>query len=498
MNAERFPTIEHVWAALLLASVVAAAGLLPLAPWDFWWHAAVGREIVATGQIPTTDHFSYTAAGRPYHYQSWLSEIVLYAALLPAGPAGAIWLRVAVLLAVFGLLLRLSAEAGRGNLRLATAATGVAVVGGMTNWAVRPQLLSLPLFVAELVLLWRWRRAATTQPHPTTAVSLWPLPLLLAVWANLHGAFVLGLALPGLLWLGEWLQQRRLTAALRQLAGWTLLAALAVVLNPRGLGIVGYPWTLLTDPPSQTFIAEWRSPTLATLEGRLFFTAVLVSAGLFLWQRGALRVSDWLWWAALALLASRGTRYVIWFFLLLAPLVALVLSAAVGGRRAQRRPDRAAPGWARGLNATLIGVFALLALLATPPLKARLPLPPALQGLVTADTPVAAAEVLTAQPPRHLFHDMGHGSYLIWRWRGSPPVFIDPRVELYPLALWQDYATVVAAAPGWPAVLDRWQVDTLLLNRDRQAALIAAARADGWRERWHDDQTVIFDREVPP
>ena len=41
MIAGRLPRVEHVWVALLLASVGAAAGLLPLAPWDLWWHAAV-------------------------------------------------------------------------------------------------------------------------------------------------------------------------------------------------------------------------------------------------------------------------------------------------------------------------------------------------------------------------------------------------------------------------------------------------------------------------
>lgn len=495
MNPPRFPSIEHVWVALLLASVVAAAGLLPLAPWDFWWHAAVGREIVVTGQIPTTDTFSYTAVGRPYHYQSWLSEIILYAALALGGPAGAIWLRVGVLLFAFGLLLWLSAAASCGTLRLAVVATSIAVVGSATNWAVRPQLLSLPLFVAELALLWRWR-SAVNAPRPGSAPPLWPLPLLTAGWANLHGAFVLGLALPALLWLGEFLQQRRLTPALGQLAGWTALAGLAVTLNPRGPEILGYVWTLLTDPPSQTFIIEWRPPTLATAEGRLFFTALVASAALFLWQRRALRLSDWLWWAAFAVLASRGLRYVIWFFLLLAPLVALALAAVRETEEAEHEVVRPLPRWAAALNASLIGLFAVLALLATPVFKARLPLPPALQGLVTADTPVAAAVALTERPPRHLFHDMGHGSYLIWQWRGSPPVFIDPRVELYPLGLWEDYATVVVADPGWQTILERWQVDTLLLDRSRQAPLIAAASTAGWRERWADAHSVIFERET--
>lgn len=504
-RAHTLPTIEHLWVGLLLAGIVAAAGALPLAPWDFWWHAAVGREIVTTGRIPQIDHFSYTAAGRPYHYQSWLSEVLLYAVLSVGGPAGAIWLRVGLLLLLFIILLRVSAWASGGRLRVAAIACGVTAVGSATNWAIRPQLFALPLFAIEYALLWRWRSTMTSdQDSPT---PLWPLPLLVALWANLHGSFALGLALPGLLWLGEALQARTLSPALRRLGGWTLLAALAILLNPRGPGILGYVWTLLTDPPSQTFIIEWRPPTLATGDGRLFFATIVGSALLFLWQRHALRLSDWLWWIAFALLAARGIRYVIWFFLLLAPLLALALGAVLTSKRrtspARRteRPlgEKPAQGSAvTALNATLLGLFGLLALLMTPAWKMHLPLPPALQGLVTANTPVTAVAVLEQNPPRRLFHDMGYGSYLIWQWGGNPPVFIDPRVELYPLAHWNDYATVTAAAPGWQAVLDHWRVDTLLLDRTNQAALVDAAAAAGWRERWHDDHSIIFDRKVDP
>ncbi|HYN87878.1 MAG TPA: hypothetical protein VER55_05090 [Ardenticatenaceae bacterium] len=518
----RLPRIEHVWVALLLASVAAAAGLLPLAPWDLWWHAAVGREIIATGTIPTSDHFSYTAAGQPYHYQNWLGEIVLYAVLRLKGPAGAVWLRMAVLLALFKTLLWVSFQASEGRLRLAVAATGVAAVGSATNWAVRPQLLSLVLFVAELALLWRWRSAVTCTTaldSPTSVfraadstargplakgVSLWPLPLILAAWANVHGAFILGLALPALLWAGELLQQRRLTPALRQLAGWSALAALATLLNPRGLAIVPTVIGLMADSSVRAFASEWRAPTLGTTDGRLFFACLAGSAALFVWRWRSLRISDWLWWLGFAALATTAIRHVIWFFLLLAPLLARALAgfALQGGRTVAGRSNEArgqwqSPGrWAGWVNAGLIAALALLALVATPPFKDRLPLPAALRGLVTTDTPIAAVQVLEQRLPRHLFHDMGHGSYLIWRWHGTPPVFIDPRFELYPFDHWNDYGTVIAARPGWQAILDRWEVETLLLDRGRQAPLVDAALAAGWQERWGDDATIILDREA--
>ena len=41
-----------------------------------------------------------------------------------------------------------------------------------------------------------------------------------------------------------------------------------------------------------------------------------------------------------------------------------------------------------------------------------------------------------------LFNEMGYGSYLDWALYPGTQVFVDPRVELYPLAIWQDYLAI--------------------------------------------------------
>src|SRR5688572_26263705 len=66
----------HVWIALILIALRPL--LVSIPPEDFWWHMAMGREIVQTGQVPTIDHFSYTQDGAPYYVQNWLAEVFLY------------------------------------------------------------------------------------------------------------------------------------------------------------------------------------------------------------------------------------------------------------------------------------------------------------------------------------------------------------------------------------------------------------------------------------
>jgi len=79
------------------------------------------------------------------------------------------------------------------------------------------------------------------------------------------------------------------------------------------------------------------------------------------------------------------------------------------------------------------------------------------------------------------------------------PVFIDPRIELCPLAQWDDYFALSQARYDWEAILERYGVDTLLLHRELQEPLIEAATADpDWEYCYQDEQAMIFQRTGGP
>ena len=73
-------TPRLLWAVGILVVVFTYINMSQISPNDFWWHMAVGREILSSGQIPTVDIYSYTMAGQPYlSYQMfWLMDIWLY------------------------------------------------------------------------------------------------------------------------------------------------------------------------------------------------------------------------------------------------------------------------------------------------------------------------------------------------------------------------------------------------------------------------------------
>lgn len=485
------PTLDHVWLVAALALIALRPLLTPIPPNDFWWHMATGRLIVAEQTIPVVDQFSYTQAGAPFYNQSWLAQMLMYGLHWLGGLPLLIIVQVLVIVLAYGLLLRLCALRTR-RLRLSITVLLLSLPMVFDNWTVRPQSYALPLFAAFLTILTEYRLGRANR--------LWLLPLLMVLWVNIHGSFVLGLGLVGLTFVGE-LFHRRWTMDDRRLKGqyrtrrpssivyrpllvWGALTALAMLLNPRGVGVLGYVRDLLGSSAVATLVTEWAPPTTRDATGLVFFVFVLVCIGVLAMSCQRPPLADMLMLLAFLWLAFGGARHVIWFGMVAVPLLTSQLAALLPAPA-----RRAAPGVPL-LNGVLIGLLALLLVAGLPWFKPAL-FPSSVGALLSADTPVAAVDALERLParPQRLFHTEGDGSYLIWA-APEQPVFIDPRIELYPYQQWTDYITL-SQGHNVSMLLQKYQFDGMLLSTERQAALIDAVRAAGWQTVYQDAQTVL-------
>jgi len=140
----------------------------------------------------------------------------------------------------------------------------------------------------------------------------------------------------------------------------------------------------------------------------------------------------------------------------------------------------------------------LLMVLTLPWVKVYLPLPANVQGVYARDTPVETADVVQRQGlPAPIFHQMESGSYLLWRLWPDYSVFIDPRIELYPAAIWDDYFQLSAGRPGYQVLLDRYGIQTLLLNRTHQGGLARQVQdSPQWELVYENlqEDTVVYRR----
>lgn len=85
-------SIEHLWAATIAVGIFAFLNTLPISPNDFWFHVALGRDMLTGGMLQWPDLYSYTPHGQPYvnGYALWFGEVLLYLLYLAGGAPGAI------------------------------------------------------------------------------------------------------------------------------------------------------------------------------------------------------------------------------------------------------------------------------------------------------------------------------------------------------------------------------------------------------------------------
>jgi hypothetical protein len=490
--------IEHLWPLLALCAVFTFTSTHPIRPNDFWWHLKAGQLIATSGRIPAVDTFSHTMAGTPYNNYAafWLMEVFYYITYTAGGPALIVFTHSLLVTAAYAMLLHICRGVA-SSWRVAAAATFFAVVLGFNNWNVRPQAVSFPAGAAVLWAVYGYRA------RPRRWLLAVP-PLALLVWVNSHGSFVVGLLVLGI-WLADEtaaavssrLAGRKGGSAARLLAPAGVFAAstLACLLNPRGPRALAYVAALSGNEVIRSMVPEWAAPTFGQWHGTLFLAALLSTAVLLAVsprRPGFFHLSAYVAFGALALSSSRG---IVWFGIAMAPVVAEHLAALAGATRRSPRTEAAGHGLP-ALNYLFATLMLAAAVLSLPWLKGLLPLPEKKAGLVFSETPVAATEfLLDRRLPLPIFNEQAFGSYLIWAAQPQYPVFIDTRLELYPLAIWQDYLAISAGREGWQGLLDRYGVKTLMLSPSSQAGLIAALRNSAdWQMVYEDRAATIYVR----
>ena len=148
----------------------------------------------------------------------------------------------------------------------------------MPALALRPQLFGMVCFVAVAWLL---------SVRRTTPRALWLAPVVVLLWANLHGSFFLGPVLIGLAWLQD-LHDRDPGARRTLLA--LIASAVATCLTPFGPAVWVYAAGLTADPEVTSRVSEWQPTSIHDVAGVLFFASALAVVAIVA-RRG--RVVPW-------------------------------------------------------------------------------------------------------------------------------------------------------------------------------------------------------------
>lgn len=497
----RCPAWAVAWTVAALIAVSAfVMALKPLRSPDVWHHVGCGRLVAELGGPAHADVFSCTAPGQRWIQYEWLAQLTFYEIHRFGGVTGLILFRAGVI-ALTALVLLVACRARGGAWPACGAAMALALVAASGRFFTRPEIFTW-LWLAgcmwSLELLRRGRHRLFFVPA-----------IMIVLWVNMHGAWPAGLALLGLTCGGEtalaWLRAREITARLPLVAGheplprrtilwlWAAfgLAIAATLLNPFGVFIWEVPFKLASTPDVHRVIAEWHRPGLQHwLDPQHVGAYVALLACVLAWR--ALRLTDALVVAFFGLLSLTAVRHIAIAMLIVVPTVALLLTD-LWRRTATRMPKLGALSQPpAGIAATAL-LCALCVWLALGPRFERLGV-----RLDARVYPIGATAFLERNAlDGNLFNSYSYGNYLLYARYPHNRVFIDGRVDMYgpePLRLFE---RVLTAAPDWPDILRKYDVDLCVLEIARPpepAILRALHRSRDWALVYWDDISAVYVR----
>ena len=157
---------------------------------DTPWHLKTGEYIFLNKTIPTSDPFSFADDTLPFIgkfilTQYWLAQVLLFLVYKYGGAFGLVLFGAAILTSLAALLRYLIRDIG---FYLSFLITGVFVFFLHDFQAIRPQLFTF-LFSGIVICLFEKYK------EQRNLSFLFPLVLLMPLWANLHGGFIYGIVL---------------------------------------------------------------------------------------------------------------------------------------------------------------------------------------------------------------------------------------------------------------------------------------------------------------
>jgi hypothetical protein len=371
------------------------------------------------------------------------------------------------------------------------------------------------------------------------------------LWVNLHGGWLLGLALLGIYTFAAFVESVRarkndafsaIRAAHRARSmAWAFVAsAVATLGNPYGWRLHEHIYRYLGDRFLMNHIEEFRSPDFHDWSPRAFAVILLLTLIAFASNRfsggrvsdnrdskdqGKLRLSQLL----VVLLATYAGFYSARNLPVSSILLVLIAGPILWGNFASLANKPGAWQWVRNRAAGISNFSDRMGAQEMelrghlwPVVSVALAFAICLQGgwlgsrqLIHAQfdpkkVPAAAVtflqeEVKDSQNSKNQNKD-GHpvaapvfsidswGGYLIYRMYPERKVVVDDRHDLYGSERIRQYLILTQVEPGWQNVLEKEQIRTALLPTDSTLANMLRALPRDWRVAYEDKVAVVFER----
>lgn len=451
--------------ALLILAGLVLSGMLGLPKQqvgdpDIWWHLANARILGTTHHFIRVEPYSFTVACQPWINPEWLAEIPYWFGYRWLGLAG-IYLSTMLILCANILFVywRSYSKAQHAGAVFWTNAIGVVLM--IPNSGPRTIMVAYLALSAEMAIL---EAAERGRAH-----LLWLLPPLFCVWINLHGSWVIGLALfvlyllcgvisfnKGVFEQEAWSSRNRARLMLVLMASVTALLA-----NPYGWRMIWNPFDMMLNQKlNLAIVTEWMPLNLSWFVGKAVLAAIALTV-----VANCIRGRKWK-------LYEMAFVFFAWFaafdhvrFTFLAAVIAIpMLSSDVARSFFSSSGKETIPA----LNALF--VIAVLAVTAY-----MFPSGAALQEGLAEDFPVQS--IASIQPTWRTFNQDFLGGLMDLN---SKPTFVDTRWDIFEHGgVLRDYLDIVAFRDPYK-LLDKYRIDHVLVQASLPLATLLE-HTPGWR-----------------
>ncbi|HLW84206.1 MAG TPA: hypothetical protein VKR60_03265 [Candidatus Sulfotelmatobacter sp.] len=539
-------TADTIFIALLAVLTCTSLSVRLLGDAGIGWHIRTGQQILASHVIPRVDSFSSTMSGKPWFAWEWLYDVMVGGLEHWAGLNGVVWLTSVVIAGVFAWTFRLLVRRGT-NVFVALVLVLLAASASMIHFLARPHVVSWLFTVAWFWILDSSEKECSEKDSSEKDGSagaatrsrqrLWALPLLMLVWVNLHGGFLVGFVLLAIYWLSavwsevslredkfsEFMPKMRWRARARNVEVAGLAVAVASLANPYGWRLHAHIYRYLTNRFLMEHIDEFQSPNFHGVAQRCFALLVLLVIVALAARPRELRVSE-----ALVILFALysgfyASRNIPASSLLLVLVMGPLLSGAIERLEGRRLPLRNLLAGMTELaermgsvEETLKGhLWAIAGVAATCWIAAH-------GGRLGSTTlmdahfdgkrfPIAAVDFLDRREAQERTAETGTaedetarksqpvtapdywGGYLIYRLSPRTLVTVDDRHDFYGEEFFKSYLKMVHVDPGWDGLLEKYQARRVLVPKGSPLANILEL-SPPWKIIYSDDIAVIFER----
>ncbi len=485
------PRMEYILFAAIFWGIATTGPILLNSDGDLPRHLLVGKLIRTTKTVNLTDIFSYRTTGYPSFPHEWLSQVILSIFNDLLGLGGVVLFAALIVMLVWAIIYYDTLQ--RSNSLLASLVfTGLGVGASLIHILPRPHLFSYLFTVLWILVL---EKIYKDKPQ-----NWWLLPILMLVWVNLHGMFILGIMIWGIYLIGDlfenpskaWFTGPRTKS---MLAG-GVLSIFASFLSPSGIGIWGAIASLGGNAYIKSRIPEYQSANFQMAETWPFILILLLTITSFSRSNNKVAWRHVFLVTAFACVALYSSRMLPFFAIVAVPIAAQSISEWLRNDYPNSRI------WTIEANINTINqssngmVWVLVVVIAVVMLfKFNIPIDSGNKGNAFDPKffPVNAVTWLKSNPQNgHVFNEFDWGGYMLLRLWPNQQIFMDGHTHIYGEKLTREYEQVITLSNGWESIFDKYQITWAIVRV--QSPVVKVLENKGWNSLYQDTTAIILSK----